>query len=57
MNHFEAMLEYTYSARDVDYGIVRMYEAHRADLPAKFAVFRELDPALIWLNDDKEQKE
>lgn len=36
------------TGRDVDFGLARMYEAHREDSRTAFRVFRDYDEAVRW---------
>ena len=38
---------------DVDFGLGRMYEAQAQDLHIETRVFRTMEEALHWLNDDE----
>lgn len=38
---------------DVDFGLGRMYEMQAQDLPIKTSVFRTMEEALHWLEEDE----
>ena len=38
------------ATKDVNFGIMRIYEFLRTDIPTQFALFREINEALDWLN-------